>query len=240
MSITLYNGNCLVEMEKIKDKSVDCIFADLPYGLTKNTWDIPIDINKLWEQFNRIIKERGVVIFTAVEPFTSKIISSQMNMFKYDIIWKKTIPSGQLNVKNRPLKIHENILIFYNKKPIYNEQLTEGKPYKVKRKIDTSKKNNYGNQKDTEIVNTGYRHPNSVLNIANPRIKNGHPTQKPVELMEWLIKTYTNENCVVLDPCMGSGTTGLVCKNLKRNFIGIEKDNTYFNTSKERINSYST
>ena len=192
MCNTLHNGDCLIEMKKINDKSIDCIFADLPYGLTKK-WDIPIDIDKLWIEFKRIIKERGIIIFTAVEPFTSHIVNSQTKMFKYDIIWQKTIPSGQLNVKTRPLKIHENILIFYNKTPVYNEQLTQGKPYKVKRKIDQNKKNNYGNQKDTEIVNDGYRHPNSVLNISNPRIKNGHPTQKPIELMEWLIKTYTNE-----------------------------------------------
>ena len=171
MCITLYNGDCLIEMKKINDKSIDCIFADLPYGLTKNDWDIPIDFEKLWIEFKRIIKERGIIIFTAVEPFTSHIVNSQMKMFKYDIIWQKTIPSGQLNVKTRPLKIHENILIFYNKTPVYNEQMTQGKPYKVKRKIDQNKKNNYGNQKDTEIVNNGYRHPNSVLNISNPRIK---------------------------------------------------------------------
>lgn len=232
--MNLINGECLAEMAKIKDHSIDMILVDLPYGTTQNKWDEIIPFDKMWEQFDRIIKENGVVVLTATQPFTSKLIMSNVDNFKYDIIWEKTISSGQLNVKRQPLRNHESVLVFFKKQPTYNEQKTKGEPYSINRKANYAD-GNYGKQKDNSKVNDGYRHAKSVLKISNPRIKGGHPTQKPLELMEILIKMYTNPGDTVLDCCMGSGTTGVAAKKLDRNFIGIELDETYFKKASARI-----
>jgi site-specific DNA-methyltransferase (adenine-specific) len=188
----------------------------------------------MWAQFNRVIKDDGIVVLTATQPFTSKLILSNIEDFKYEIIWEKTIGSGQLNIKKQPLRIHESILVFYKKPGTYNEQKTEGKPYAIKRKIK-SKGEGYGKQKNSSKINDGFRHAKSIIKISNPRVKNGHPTQKPLELMIRLIKTYSNKNDNVLDCCMGSGTTGIAAIGLERNFIGIELDETYFITAMRRI-----
>jgi site-specific DNA-methyltransferase (adenine-specific) len=155
-------------------------------------------------------------------------------MFKYDVTWVKTIGSGQLNIHHQPLRLHENVLVFYNKSDTYNPQMSLGKPYSINRKVKYNERG-YGEQKDHSSQNTGFRHPTTVLHIPNPRIKNGHPTQKPIMLMEYFIKTYTNEGDIVLDPAMGSGTTGVACMNTGRDFIGIEIDKTYFDLAKHRI-----
>ena len=236
--IKLYNGDCLEIMKQIQDKSIDMILCDLPYGTTACKWDSIIPFDKLWENYKRIIKDDGIVILTAVQPFTSKLVISNLSWFKYDLIWEKTLSSGQLNIKTQPLRSHEDILIFYKKFHIYNEQKTEGTPYIINRKYKYDK-TIYNNQTDSFKVNEGYRHAKSIIRISNPRIQGGHPTQKPLELMEYLIKTYSNENQTVLDNCMGSGTTGVACKLLNRNFIGIELNENYFKMAKERIeNTY--
>ena len=227
-------GDSIKEMEKLDDNSIDMILCDLPYGTTRNKWDSVIDLDEMWEQYERIIKDNGAIVLTAVQIFASQLIMSRPSLFKYDLIWKKTIASGQLNVNKMPLRTHEHILVFYKKHPTYNQQMTKGKPYTINRKA-TYKGEGYNQQTDSFKENTGFRHPTSVLEFSNPRIKGGHPTQKPVELFEWLVKTYTNKGDLVLDNCMGSGTTGVACKNLNREFIGIELDEKYFNIATKRI-----
>ena len=235
MAIKLINDECISLMEKMKENSVDMVFCDLPYGTTQNNWDVIIPFEKLWSCYNNIVKENGAIILTASQPFTSLLISSNIKNFKFEWIWKKTIGSGQLNIKRQPLKQHENILVFYRKPPCYNEQKTKGEPYKITRKNGTLKKSNYGEQKEHSKENEGYRHAQSIIEIPNPRKKGGHPTEKPVSLCEYFIKTYSNEGDVVLDNCMGSGSTGVACINLNRNFIGIEMDKDYFDKAKERL-----
>jgi site-specific DNA-methyltransferase (adenine-specific) len=230
----LINGEAINELQKIAPKSIDLICVDLPYGRTKNKWDVIIPLDLMWASFNKIIKSNGVIALTAIQPFTSMLVMSNLKNFKYEIIWEKTIASGQLNVKHQPLRTHESILIFYDKKPTYNEQITKGDPYHINRKA-TYGDNNYNKQKPSEKINDGFRHAKSIIKISNPRIKDGHPTQKPVELMSQIIKTYTNENQMVMDCCMGSGTTGVAALQNNRRFIGIEKDLHYFQKAKQRI-----
>lgn len=230
-------GDCIELMKDIEDKSVDMVFCDLPYGTTQNKWDSIIPLEQLWEAYSRIVKNNGAIVLTASQPFTSKLVVSNMENFRLEWIWKKTVGSGQLNIKSQPLKVHESVLVFYKEKPTYNEQKTEGKPYKINRKAEAFKDGSYGKQKDHIKNNDGFRHAQSIIQISNPRIKGGHPTQKPVDLCEYFIKTYSNEGDTVLDNCMGSGTTGVACKNTKRNFIGIEKDENYFNFAKNRIDN---
>lgn len=233
----IIQGDCLDIMPQIPDKSIDMILCDLPYGTTRNKWDIVIPLDRLWEQYKRIIKENGTIVLTAVQIFSSQLVMSQPTFFKYDWIWKKTIYSGQLNVNHQPLRAHENILVFYTKQPTYNQQFTAGKPYSINRKI-TFKGESYNKQKDNQKVNNGYRYPASVLEFSNPRIKGGHPTQKPVELFKYLIKTYTNEGEIVLDNCIGAGTTALACLQTNRNFIGIEISKAYCEMANKNINEY--
>lgn len=232
--IKLYNGDCMVEMKKIDKNSVNAIITDLPYGVSKNDWDTPLNLGLMWDLFKEILCKDGIVILTASGKFTGRLMMSNIEMFKYDIIWEKTINSGQLNVKKMPLRSHENILIFYNKNRTYNEQKTKGEPYKIKRSDTTGE--GYGNQKGSEKKNDGYRHARSVIKISNPRKKGGHPTQKPVELMEYLIKTYTNENDIVLDCCMGGGSTGIAAVKNNRKFIGIEMEKKYYEIAVSDIN----
>jgi len=232
-NITLINGEALSEMNKLPKNIVDLIFVDLPYGTTQNKWDVIIPLDDMWKSFYHVLKETGIIVLTATQPFTSQLVVSNLKDYKYDLIWEKPLASGQLNVNKQPLRAHEHILIFYKKFNTYNEQLSIGDPYHIKRKPGTS--TNYGTQKESELFNEGTRRQRSVLKIQNNRIEGGHPTQKPERLTELIIKTYSNENDTVLDCCMGSGTTGVSSKLLKRNFIGIELDPNYFNMAKERI-----
>ena len=209
--------------------------TDLPYGTTQNKWDEILPMEKMWEEFHRIIKDDGAIVLTAAQPFASKLVISNLKNFRYDIIWEKTVSSGQLNVNKMPLRSHEHILVFYKKLPTYNEQKTEGKPYSINR--DITNNSNYGTQKPSSKVNNGFRHARSLIEIANPRIKGGHPTQKPLELMDYLIKTYSNEKDIVLDCCAGSGSTLVSSKRLNRAFIGIEIETKYFETCKERLSN---
>ncbi|WP_397548128.1 DNA-methyltransferase [Rossellomorea marisflavi] len=221
-------------MAKIQNKSIDMILCDLPYGVTnQNKWDQIIPFDKLWEQYNRIIKDNGAIVLTAVKPFSAMLIMSNPKMYRYDIIWKKNKSTGFLNAKKMPLRSHEEILVFYKKLPTYNPQKTEGhKPANTYTK-NTSDGSNYGRTK-TGISGGGQtdRYPTSIIDIKvmnNDDPDKWHPTQKPVELFEWLIKTYTDEGDLVLDNCMGSGTTALACINTGRNFIGFELDTEYHN-----------
>lgn len=232
MEIKLYNEDCFDVLPRLENKSIDLIFADLPYGKTQNKWDSKLDLNKLWYEWKRIIKENGKIILTGAEPFTTELIQSNRDWFKYDLIWKKSVSSGQLNVNIMPLRSHESILVFYKKSGTYNQQMTEGTPYKINRKtsekINEKGESGYNKQKFSSKINTGYRHPISVLEFSNPRIKDEHPNHKPIDLMKWIINTYSNEHDTILDPCMGTGSTGIASKELNRNFIGIELDKNYF------------
>jgi site-specific DNA-methyltransferase (adenine-specific) len=237
-TIHLFKGDCLVEMTKIKSGSVDMILCDLPYGVTKNDWDIVIPFDKLWEQYNRIIKENGAVILFGSQPFTSLMITSNLKNFRYCLVWEKNKFSDFLNAKKKPMKTNEDIAIFYKKQPTYNPQYWYSTPYtRWNTQMAVDKQTNYGNHKENFVESLdGKRLPTTVLKfnrVERPK----HPTQKPVDLLEWLIKTYSNEGEIVLDNCMGVGSTGVACKNLKRSFIGIELNEEYFNIANESINS---
>lgn len=230
----IYNEDCLIGMKDIPDKSIDMILCDLPYGTTRNKWDAVIPLNWLWDEYNRIIKDNGAIVLTAQTPFDKILGVSNIENLKYEWIWHKPSGTGHLNAKKMPLKNHENILVFYKKLPTYNPQFTEGKAYKAKSGRASS---NYGSQKSVTTQNNGQRYPLSVQNFNK---ENGlHPTQKPVVLFEYLIKTYTNENEIVLDNCIGSGTTAIACMNTNRNFIGFELDKKYFELAKDRIEKHN-
>jgi site-specific DNA-methyltransferase (adenine-specific) len=225
-------------MKEIKDKSVDMILCDLPYGTTQNKWDSIIDLELLWKQYKRIIKDNGAIVLTAQDKFTAKLILSNEEIHKYNLVWDKVLTSGFLNANRMPLRVHENICIFYKKLPTYNPQKVIGEKNHSKGTMKTDVNNNYGKYgkiDNTEILGD-MKHPKSIITFQKPHpSKCLHPTQKPLELFEWLIKTYTDEGDIVLDNCMGSGTTGVACKNLNRNFIGMELDDKYFKIAKERI-----
>lgn len=233
LQIDLHNGDCLELMKDIPDGSVDMILCDLPYGTTQNKWDSIIPLDKLWAEYERAIKDCGAIVLTAQTPFDKILGVSNIKNLKYEWIWKKNIATGHLNANKMPMKEHENILVFYKKQPTYNPIFTEGTPYMNKRKPINDNGSNYGYIERTDTINEGKRYPKSIL--CFDREIGLHPTQKPVPLLEYLIKTYTNEGDVVLDNCMGSGTTGVACVNTGRNFIGIELDEEYFNIAQERI-----
>lgn len=223
-------------MQDIPDGSVDMILCDLPYGTTRNKWDVVIPYADLWKQYERIIKDNGAIVLTAQAPFDKTLAMSNSRLFRYEWIWEKTKATGFLNAKKMPLKAHENVLVFYKHLPTYNPQWGSGKPYvSTARNGRTSA--NYGKLREGVVtVSDGRRYPRSVLHFGNTGADTGsHPTQKPVALMEYLIKTYTNEGETVLDNCMGSGTTGVACVNTDRRFIGMELDENYFAIAKERI-----
>lgn len=232
--IKLKCGDCLELMKNIPNKSIDMILCDLPYGTTQNKWDTVIPLNDLWNQYKRIIKDNGAIVLFSQPPFDKILACSNLKMFRYEWIWQKENSTGFLNAKKMPLKIHENILVFYKKLPTYNPQMRLGfKPYKCKQGRHTT---NYGNYKRGHLTESnGERYPIDIINFQ--REVSLHPTQKPVALLEYLIKTYTNESETVLDNCMGSGSTGVACVNTNRNFIGFELDENYFNIAKTRINN---
>ena len=239
-NIELYQGDCLEVMKNIEDESVDLILCDLPYGITaRNKWDIVIPFNKLWKQYNRVIKNNGAIVLFGSGMFTSSLMQSNSKMWRYNLVWHKTAPTGFLNANRMPLRAHEDIVVFYKSLPIYNPQKTKGHERKVSKaehKVNSKKTDDYGEHGLTTYDSTE-RYPTSVLTFSTDKQKAAlHPTQKPVALLEWLIKTYTNEGEIVLDNCMGSGSTGVACVNTNRNFIGIELDEHYFNIAKERIN----
>ena len=240
--MTLLQGDCLELMKDIPDKSIDLILCDLPYGTTRNSWDEVIPFDKLWAQYNRIIKDNGAILLFAQGKFYVNLVNSNMKMFRYDLVWDKELVSGFLNAKRMPLRRHEQVAVFYKHLPTYNPQFTQGKPLHSKGTAYQTKEltnNNYGDFKATDDDRAGSteKYPTSIIKFQkhHPSVC-VHPTQKHIELLEYLIKTYTNEGDTVLDNCMGSGSTGVACVNTNRNFIGIELDNTYFEIAKERIN----
>ena len=235
----LYHGDCFDIFPLIPDKSIDAIIADLPYGTTQNKWDSILPLDKLWEDYERIITDNGIVLLTSSQPFTTTLINSNFKLFKYDLVWHKRTLGGVLNAKKMPLRSHETILVFYKKLPTYNPIKSFGNKVCGIKKHTVNSENYRNTNKITDYIDDGSRYPTSVIDITgvvnNSKEKVKHPTQKPIKLLEYLIKTYTNEGNLVLDNTMGSGTTGVACVNTNRNFIGIEKDENYFNIAVERI-----
>ena len=232
--IDLRKGDCLELMKDIPDKSIDAIIADLPYGVTRAKWDNILDLDLLWKQYERIIKPNGAVILFGSQPFTTTLINSNIKDFKYTLVWDKKMKVGMMNCKRMPLRQHEDIMVFYKKQPTYNPQMTKGK-MRNKKIAPTKDFEVYGQITPIDNFNDDY-YPSSILEFSNANQKaKSHPTQKPVALMEYLIKTYTNEGEVVLDNTMGSGTTGVACVNTNRRFIGMELDDKYFEIAKKRI-----
>ena len=233
MKYKLYNGDCLEVMKDIPNKSIDMILCDLPYGTTKCKWDIIIPFDELWEQYNRIIKDNGAIVLFGSQPFTSKLICSNIGNYKYDWIWDKKKSPNFRGVKYQPLIPYEIISVFNTTK--YNPQMVEGKMRK--KGGYPSKNEEQAISRGTEIKINNLYYPKAILEFskANNKESGLHPTQKPIALLEYLIKTYTNENEVVLDNCMGSGSTCVACINTNRQFIGIELDKNYFEIAEKRI-----
>ena len=247
----IYNEDCLIGMKDIPDKSIDCIICDLPYGTSACKWDSVIPFDKLWEQYHRIIKDNGAIVLTASQPFTSALVMSNPKMFKYCWTWKKSTSSNFLQSNYQPRKIHEDILIFSKGKASFTknggkmnyfpQMWGEAKNTNTNTTAGKSLKSWNGRMRDDYNIvsknDTGKRFPESIIEFKTDKDKL-HPTQKPVALLEYLIKTYTNEGETVLDNCMGSGSTGLACVNLNRSFIGIEMDDKYFEIASNRINDH--
>lgn len=240
-------GDCLEVMESIQDKSIDMILCDLPYGTTACKWDSIIPLCKLWEQYRRIIKDNRAIVLTASQPFTTTLVSSNLWLFKYEWIWEKSKASNFLQSGYMPLKAHENILVFGKGKVFYNPQKTIGKPYSGdkragKKGSETDAYNRVPNPLFRRGSKDGTRFPRTVqyFKTAESEGKQLHPTQKPVALFEYLIKTYSNEGALVLDNCAGSGTTGIACQNTNRNYFLIEKDPKYYDIMKERLRENDT
>lgn len=245
LRIDLKMGDCLDVMKSIPDKSIDMILCDLPYGTTGIEWDKPIPFAPMWFEYERIIKENAAIVLFSAQPFTTDLISSNRKLFRYEIIWKKTTSAGFMNANRAPLRIHENILVFYKKLPTYHPIMSKVERTdlgRVKHREENRSKQ-YPNVKPASWTEKGMRFPTDVVEFSNwngalfGKINNAtkHPTQKPVDLCEYLISTYTNPHDVVLDNCMGSGTTGVACSNLQRSFIGIEMKPEYFAFAEMRI-----
>ena len=239
MTETLLQGDCLELLGRVKDHSIDMILADLPYGMTANKWDSGIPLKPLFEQYQRIIKDHGAVLLFGMGKFgASLIMNAPKTMpYRYDWIWVKSLPVGFLNTNRMPLRAHENIYVFYKHLPTYNPQMRTGfKPY-YRGCVVNNGGHNYStlSKKYNTRKSNGDRFPVDVITFSNGNNHTVHPTQKPVDLLQYLIKTYTNEGMTVLDNCMGSGSTGVAAKKLNRNFIGMELDKEYFEIAKQRI-----
>lgn len=235
--MNLMKGDCLEMMKLIADGSVDMVLCDLPYGTTQCPWDSVIPFEALWTEYRRICK--GAVVLTAAQPFTSALIMSNVSDFKYSWIWDKALPTGHLNAKKQPLRRTEDVAVFYRSQPTYNPQKTTGHKRKVARtKYEKTGDGSqvYGAESRDTFYDSTERYPMGIIEISNAKQTGKvHPTQKPVALMEYLIRTYTNEGDTVLDNTMGSGTTGVAAVNTGRNFIGIERDDKYFAIAQKRI-----
>jgi site-specific DNA-methyltransferase (adenine-specific) len=249
----VFSGDCLELYKNIEPKSIDLICTDLPYGTTSCSWDSVLPLNKLWEMVNYLLKPNGTFITTASQPFTSVLVASNLEMFKYELIWHKSRKTGHVHAKNKPMKEHENILVFSKGTTVHATQSKNRMIYNPQGLIENTTKVNFRPSREIKVSNVvaGHRpshkntliseytnYPTSIKFVNSEHNVNAlHETQKPVELMEYLIKTYSNETMTIFDPCMGSGTTGVACKNLNRFFIGIEKNEAYFKIAEQRINA---
>lgn len=236
--ISLLQGNCLELMKSLPEKSIDLILCDLPYGRTQNRWDTVLPYSQLWDRYLWVIKDNGAILLFADGLFMAELMLSNKKMWRYNIVWDKVLTSGFLNANRMPLRSHEEIVVFYNKQPTYNPQKTIGEKNHSQGKPKTNQNNNYGEHGfvDNREELGNMKHPKSIITFSKPHPSvSQHPTQKPVDLLEYLIKTYTNEGDTVLDNCMGSGSTGVACINTGRNFIGMELDESFFRIATERI-----
>ena len=237
-SNTLIYGDSLELMHKVKDKSIDLIFTDLPYGTTKNDWDNILPFDEMWSHYERIIKDDGVILLFAQAPFDKVLACSNLELFRYEWIWEKTSATGFLNAQKMPLKAHENILVFYKKLPTYNPIKTKGhmKVSATAHQSKCAKSSNYGKQMRTKDYSSDERYPRSVLKFKTDKQGGAlHPTQKPLELIKYMIKTYTNEGDVVLDNCMGSGTTIVGAIQTNRKYIGMEITKKFYSIARDRV-----
>jgi len=242
--IDLYNADAFEAMDILIDKGikVDCIVVDPPYGTTKNEWDNIIPLDKMWEYINKIKKDNAIIVIFSDGLFTSKLKLSNEKNWRYDLVWDKVSTSGFLNANKMPLRTHENISIFYDKVGTYNPQKTLGKPNNSKGRPKVPKTNNtYGDMKHIDNAhNSNMKHPKSILRFERPnKVNSVHPTQKPLKLMEFIIKTYSNEGDIILDFTMGSGTTIVAAKKTNRSAIGIEIDEKFYNIAKDRVSEIS-
>lgn len=234
----LHSGCCLELMAEISDNSIDMICCDMPYGTTNCRWDTTLDLQVMWQHYKRITKDNAAIVLFAQTPFDKVLGCSNLDWLRYELIWEKTSATGHLNANRMPMKAHENILVFYKKLPTYNPQKTMGHERKVSK---TGKKYNsdcYGDESEKPFYDSTERYPRSIQAFATEKQTNNlHPTQKPLELIKWLIRTYSNAGDTVLDNCMGSGTTGEACRDLNRRFIGMELDSKYFEIARCRLAS---
>jgi len=245
MTIDLRYGDTIEQMKLIPDKSIDMILCDLPYGTTKCSWDTIIAFDKLWEQYERIVKENGAIVLFGKQPFTTDLINSNRKLFKYELIWEKDKPNNFALANKQPMCYHENILVFYKKQPTYNKQMIEREGKGTWRyNFDISHENRkmhgsdkkYQGKKNKSNYDVNLKNPKSILYYdTGKRQLLLHPTQKPLPLIEWIVSTYSNENDTILDNTFGSCTTGIACINTNRNFIGIENNMDYFNISLKRV-----
>ena len=243
--IKLLKGDCLELMNDLPDNSIDMVCCDPPYATTSIEWDKLLDFDKMWEQYGRIVKPKGVIVLFGSQPFSAQLICSKLKWFRYELIWNKNKCGSPGLAKYRPMKTHENVLIFYKDSGgTYNPQMEVGEPYARKSKnpegyVGRKNDHGYGMKPRTEFENKGTRYPKSILNISRDfsAQQQVHPTQKPVPLCEWLVRTYSNEGDTVLDNCMGSGSTGVACVNTNRRFIGMEMNDEYFDICQERIHN---
>ena len=233
----LIKGDCLEVMDHIPSKSIDMILCDLPYGTTQNKWDSVIPLDKLWKQYERIIKDNGAIVLTAQGVFTAKLTLSNEKLFKYKIVWEKSKSTNFLNAKKQPLRKHEDICVFYKKQPIYNPQMRKGKPYNKGIRKDQLT-GSYGDFKPVEVKSNGDRYPIDVVYFKTAESEGAvyHPTQKPIALGQYLIRTFTKQGDVILDNTCGSGSFLVSAVLENRNFIGIELDEKYFEIAQKRIN----
>jgi site-specific DNA-methyltransferase (adenine-specific) len=240
----LIQGDCLEYMQTMPDNSVDLVCCDPPYGTTDISWDNILDFHKMWECYSKIVKPKGIILLFGSQPFSSLLVCSKLDWFRYELIWNKNKCGSPGLAKKRPMKTHENILVF-SQKPggIYNPIMEAGEPYARKSSnpegyVGRKNDHGYAMKPRKEFSNSGTRYPKSIRNVSRDfsAQQQVHPTQKPVPLLEWLVETYSNPNDVVLDNCMGSGSTGIACKTTERQFIGIERDPEYFQLATTRIN----
>jgi site-specific DNA-methyltransferase (adenine-specific) len=240
--VTLIPGDCLEVLRFLEPNSISLVLSDLPYEITQNEWDKMIPIKPLWEEWKRVCKPNAAIVLTASQPFTSYLVASSYEAFRHEYIWVKNKASGHLNAKRAPMRNHESVLVFSFETPVYNPQMTAShNPVNAYYTSNKNNSSNYGKSKITAGGGSTLRYPKTILPfdvVNNDDPARIHPNQKPVALMEYIVRTYSSEGDTVLDVCMGSGSTGIACMNTKRNFIGIENDPNYFALAKARIDAY--